>query len=99
MNDREISVLMDFIDEHLFEPESHWPKCFFDKRSYSRWAAYEMVERLMDHPFDSPDLIIEEFMLKMAYFSCQSKDVHKNLIFTTARDTAEDVLDIFLAMR
>lgn len=42
----------------------------FKKRSYRRWAAYEICDLIASHPFDNVDAIIEDFMfLIMAYMS------------------------------
>jgi len=72
----------------------NWPLCYFNQRSYSRWAANEILELVMDNPFSTPIDIIEEFIIKMDYFSCI--DLSTSLIFSIAKDTAEDILYLFL---
>ena len=39
----------------------------FKKRSYRRWAAYEICDLIASHPFDDVDAIIEDFMLDIMY--------------------------------
>lgn len=92
MNELEIKLVLKFIEDYLFEPTKSWPRDEFDERAYARWAAYEIVERLMDCPFDPPDLIIEEFMLELDIYSHQTKSEHIKDMFSIARDTALDIL-------
>jgi hypothetical protein len=94
MNDRAITAIENYMEECLFEPRLNWPKCTFDQQSYSRWAANEILGLIMDHPFTQVDTIVEEFMLKMDYFSCVAKDPNISIIFSIAKGTAEDIFDI-----
>jgi len=71
-----------------------WPKHWFDQRAYSRWAANEILGLMMDRPFESPVAVIEEFMIKMDYFSWVAKDSEAHRIFSIAADTAEDLLEL-----
>ena len=90
--------LMVYIDEHFIEPCNTWHKQLFEELSYSRWAAFEILQSLMDHPFDPPDEVVERFMLKMALYSWSSKDEKKQRIFSIAEDTAEEILYLFRSM-
>ena len=56
MNEVAICKIMSYIENNLFEPGYLWDKHIFKERSYSRWAAYEILERIMDNPFSSPDM-------------------------------------------
>lgn len=95
MNEIVVQKIMECLEENLIEPNKSWPRYLFEEQSYARWAAMEIAERLMDRPYDSPDLIIEEFMLKMAAFSAATDDPKRSRIFSIARDTAEDILTLF----
>lgn len=88
-------TIAESLEENLFEPNKNWPDTTFEERSYARWAAMELANRLMDRPYESPDLIIEEFMLKMEMFSIAASDPVKSRIFTVAKETAEDILTLF----
>lgn len=64
----------------------------FKKRSYRRWAAYEICDLITSHPFDNVDAIIEDFMfLIMAYMSFDHSD-QCNMVFNSALETAETLL-------
>lgn len=95
MNEVAICKIMSYIENALFEPRYRWSESMFKERSYSRWAAFEILERIMDRPFTQPDLIIEEFIIKMAYFSCINEDTEASRMFIVARDAAEDILSLF----
>lgn len=95
MNERAISMIRQYIDKYLFEPQFRWPKIEFDKRSYSIWAANEIITRLMDRPFDPPEIIIESFLLEMVAFSTLKEESKSHFIFTVASEVAEDILYLF----
>lgn len=94
MNNDAIAMVLRYMDECLFEPCRHWSRYDFDKRSYSRWAANEIVELLMADPFTSADRIMDEFIIKMCYFAHLAKENNQRFIF--AIDTAEDILSIVM---
>lgn len=66
------------------------------KRSYAQWAAYEIINRIMDKPLDMPICIIEMFMYEMAMYACYGEDEQRSLIFQTAVDTAEELILLFV---
>lgn len=96
-NEKAIIMIIAYINEHLFEPGSNWPKHWFDGRVYSRWAANEILERVMDHPHISAFDTIEEFYFKMNLFSAYSSDEKIDSIFLVALETASDILDMLYA--
>ena len=65
MNDIAIDTIMRFRNERLISPNEDMPRESYFKVSYSIWAVYELLERVMDHPLTSADDIINEFALKM----------------------------------
>lgn len=93
-NNSAVSTIVSYIEECLFVPGIYWSKYEFEKRSYSHWAAYEILGLIMDHPLTPPDDIVYEFMLKMVIYSEATESKEKRFIFSTARDTAEDILSL-----
>lgn len=96
MNEEAAQAITDYIEEYLFEPDANWPKSWFNQRTYSRWAANEILELIIDNPLTSPMIIIDEFLIKMSYYSCMSENQNISIIFSTAVDTAEDILCLVL---
>lgn len=94
MNDVAAQKIMNYIDKYLFEPRCDWDKQIFKERSYSRWAAFYILEQLMSNPFVDSDDIIEEFIIKWTLFSCINEDTETNTVFTIASDTAEELLKL-----
>ncbi len=91
------SIILEYMDMHLFPPTFHWNKFEFKKRSYQQWAAYEIIERILDHPFDRALDIIENFMFEMyIYACCSDEDEHRTFIFQTAVETAEEIILLFV---
>lgn len=97
--DEAIQIVLDYLNETLFEPGADWPDRIFTERSYSRWAATEIIGILMDHPFDEPEILIEEFMLNMTCYSYQCEHKKQRFMFTTASKTAKDILKLLIKRR
>lgn len=100
--DEIIMKIQKYIDESLFEPHINWPKYEFLRRSYSRWAANEILCRILKEslkppPYitgfepEAPSAIIREFIDEMDYYSDISTDVKKQRIFIIAKETAIDI--------
>lgn len=96
MYDEVIQKILKYEEEFLFEPGPHWPKQEIRKRSYARWASEEIILSIMNRPFVEPDMIVEEFIIKMEYFLHISENTTTNSIFTIAESTAEDILGLIL---
>lgn len=90
------SIIKEYIDQHLFSPSFSWPKYEFIKRSYAQWAAYEIIDRIMDKPFEMPICVIEEFIFEMAMYACYGEDEQRSFIFQTAVETAEELALLFV---
>lgn len=111
MNDRERAMLI--IRDYIFDlgfKEGSQPKSsgcriqriptkrrYFDQKSYSNWAANEILLYVQNHSDMSPIEAIEEFAKKVDRYSV--KNPNTSYIFSVAYDTAMDILDIFLAMQ
>lgn len=96
MNDNAVDIIREYIQEYLFEPSVSWDKTEFMKRSYARWAAYEIVNRIMDNPFDMILDTIDCFIAEMVIYVCCGKSRQSSFIFQTAIETAEDIALLFV---
>lgn len=92
INELAVDRLLNYIDAYLFAPEISWDSYQFEERSYERWAAFELLERMMDHPLEDPETLVEEFVFMVDLYSRLHKDSKTSFIFTTAKETAEDIL-------
>lgn len=91
-----VTIIKEYIDQYLFSPSFSWLKYEFKKRSYSQWAAYEIINRIMDNPLEMPVCIIENFMFEMATYACYGEDEQRSEIFQTAVETAEELVLLFV---
>lgn len=91
MNEETLYAVQDYIDLYLFEPQKNWPKQEIESRSYARWAALELLNRLMDNPLEDPDIVVDCFVMEMAMYSHLGGS-NGNRIFGAALDTAVDIL-------
>lgn len=81
------------------EPEYGWPKSEFNRVSYTKWAANEVLIFVLAHTDWTPIRSVEEFKYLMAKF--MYKPTHRTEvteIFRTAYDVADDISDILTAM-
>lgn len=92
MNEKAISIIVDYIEHTLGAIDSIWPEHMFEYRSDERWAANEILERVLDNPFDDPAIIIEEYLFEMLCFEHITSIDRKRKMFSTAKDTAEKLL-------
>lgn len=96
-NDYILSVIREFADECLKEPQYRLSRGCFEQRSYQRWAVDEILKNIEESKFTPPVLVVEDFIRKMDDFSCKNKKA--GIIFSVARDVAIDILDVLIAMK
>lgn len=92
-----LSVICDYANEYLREPRKRLPKGCFEERSYRIWAIEELLKQVDKYGDDSPVAVVENFICKMNAFSRRNRKA--GIIFSIARDVAEDILDILAAMK
>lgn len=100
MNEEAINAILRYTDDSLIEPHGGRPELYFKYASYSRWAANEILNRLMDNPTRDPDDILEGFILEMYYYTSfldESSDAC--FIFTTAKYAAEDIREYLQGLK
>ena len=106
MLDGAVQTIQCYIDRYLFEPGSYWAEDYFAERSYSRWAAFEIQERLIEeitrlppHITGREPLSIVEIILnfKRSLERCANvrDDKTSNLMFSAALTTTEEILNLF----
>lgn len=90
-------IIQEYFDQWLFEPNDRWPRVEFNRRSYARWAAKEILMRVQTERNGRTVVdIIEEFRLEMDRFATVDYDRDREFIFVTARETAEDIGSLFV---
>lgn len=86
-----IEWMDEFIYDNLFEPNAHWPKEEFDRKSSERWAANEIIERIKESN-DDPVLVVLHFWAEMEDYASKdeiSKENAKN--FKYAAEIAYEI--------
>lgn len=91
MSDHVVRCVYSFSEEQWVEPSKHWPKYWFDKNSYSRWAASEIIYLLRKRGDLAPSQVVSEFADRMDDYSCYNET--SRYIFTIAHEAATDILD------
>lgn len=95
MSTEAVEKLMAYINDYYCEPPHMWHVGLFEEMTYSRWAALEIANRLMDRPLDPPEDVVSDFLLRVALYSQVAKTPDQQRIFSIAEDTAEDILQFF----
>ena len=107
MYEQAIFTIQEYIDLHWPELDTPCQKYKFDTRSYSRWAANEIIDRLILEDSKLPSHItgkepksvvdiIEEFIRELNYCFSISDDVDRQEMFNIAVFSAEYILHLFL---
>lgn len=97
MHSKEISAVREYIDNSFFSPARNWPEHYFNERVYSRWAANEILLQIENSIELPPCKVVEKFIVKMDYFLWLKEDTNHEFIFSIARDTGYDILDMLIA--
>ncbi len=94
-----LSVIRDFAEERLRVESSnwYWAHDYIQLKSYQRWAVKEIMKCIEESEGISPIRAVEGFVHKMNCFS--RKKGKTAMIFSIARDTGEDILDVLIAMK
>lgn len=87
-------ALLEYLEES--EQELYWPQTSFEESCFSRWAAVELINAIMDHPMVPAEDTIEEFAIKMHAYSALSNDADTMRLFLIAANFAYDTLCIFM---
>lgn len=93
--DSAISIIQNYIYENLFEPALSWNELEFKKRSYQRWAAYEICNRLMDRPLDNPIRVIDSFIFEISAYG-EAENPKSNFIFQSVAEVAKELILLFV---
>lgn len=88
----DIFIIKNHIKYHLFEPSKNWPKHEIKRRSYSRWIANEILEKIQNNRSIPSIEIVKESIQKLDYLA--GGDGISRHIFSMARDEAEDILNL-----
>lgn len=89
-------IIKDYIAD-LPEPNCRcrFRRAHFSQRSYSIWAAEEVLRTIRKRKDVSPIYAVEEFVNRMEYFACKRPST--SYIFSVAYDIGIDILDILIA--
>lgn len=94
MNERAIYRLLECLEENLVEPNYFWPQDMFEEQSYARWAVYEVINMIMDRPFQEAQDVVEDFILRMCWLKSTTEVDQKIRLYEIAIETAKDILTI-----
>lgn len=89
------SVIQMYI-RSLRNPIRYPDKRYFQYISYSKWTANELLNMVRNQKDIPPTIIVEDFIKKLDRYSCQ--DSNTSYMFSVAKDTAENVLDLLLVL-
>ena len=105
--DRDIRCLLDYIEENHSEPLRTRDATEFEWEAYSKWAAHEILDRVIFEASKPPECItgkerastidiIEEFLIDVNYYAETADDSRNQFMFLVARFEAKRILNLFL---
>lgn len=103
MDDRDVLIIEEYIRDNVPDPDVRDDEYFFGLHSYSKWAVYEILERVIGESMKLPahvsgvermDVrdIVESFIDEMDYYFSISSDWRAKELFSIARDEGKCVL-------
>lgn len=103
MDDKDVRIIEDYIDHNVPEPSVNDRDDIFELHAYSRWAAYEILERVIYEAMKLPSHIsgkesltlrelVENFIDEMDYYVSVSTSEQVKNIFSIAKDEGRCVL-------
>lgn len=75
----------------------HRKESYFIQYCYSQWAVDEIIKSIQKNGSKPPITVVEDFVRKMDEYSCVNPNT--SLIFSIAKDSAMDILDLLIVMR
>lgn len=73
-------------------------KVYFKIQSYKRWACYELIYRLSKKLDKDPIKVTRDFLYLMGHKAARAKNDTLNLIYSSAKEAAADILDVLMAI-
>ena len=93
MNDAAVRTIIEYL-ENSDAPEVDWPQQWYEEVCFSRWAAEELINAILDHPMAPAEDTIEEFIIKMEVYASMSEGRDCGRIFSIAAETATEILEL-----
>ncbi len=93
MNEPELIIISNYIEKYILKPKTNGNFCF---RSYAEWAANEIFDLVLRHPFVPATMIAEGFWMNCGMLAAKSQ-TEKRVIFLIGMDVAADVLHMLQA--
>lgn len=87
-----IETIFEYLEESD-APEIYWSKHWFEEVCFTRWAAEELLNAVLDHPMVPAEDTIEEFAIKMEAYSYLSDGTDAKRIFSIAAKTSWEIIE------
>lgn len=84
-----ILTIIEYMESELFLPDISWPDDMFEKQSFSRWAAEDILQGILDRPYDMPETVVEDYIITMSYYARNYSGI---AMFQIALNTAKEIL-------
>lgn len=94
-----VIMVLEYIHRYLSTPRycGSIGKRAFEQASFSRWAAYEIIDRLSSNPQTPAWSVIDEFVALMDRYSCSElAPLSLRWRYSVAHDMAEEVRSLFI---
>lgn len=95
MHEKAIKIIEEYIAQ-IEEPNFHYNSLYFKQLSFSKAAAYAIIDYIEKRKDVSVVVATEEFMHKMDEYACMNS--RNSYVFSVMHDVAEYFLDVFITM-
>ena len=95
MHEKAIKIIEEYIAQ-IDESKFHYKSLYFKQLSFSKAAAYAIIDYIEKRKDMSVIVATDEFMRKMDEYACMNS--RNSYVFSVMHDVAEYFLDAFIAM-
>lgn len=93
MNERALLTIIKALDDYMEPPRVDWTDHEKEEVTFSRWALEEILNLVWENPCTPASDIIEEFALKLEFWTLTAVNRDQKRIFGIAAETAWEFLE------
>lgn len=91
--DSTLSKIMLYFNDYLFAPQHGWQTKYALERSYERWAAGFIIDKILENRDMPGTVVIKNVILYFETAAHTTTAREQRYLFTTAAETANDILN------
>lgn len=97
MNEVAAATVSEYITRYCYDAEPHWPAIERQKVSYKNFVAMEILEKILESPYDDDcDIIAGEYLTMCEKIAEETANRDLRECFKAGAETAKDIMHALL---